>query len=143
MEILDDYRGPEKRDLEGFVPYVSLRNEEVEDVMLVLKEKAIEFKIKKIMGSTNNTLLVPLASTQLSHSKTLIYVKAATRDSVDEILNAYYEGEGRKHLEAAEKRAEVAKLQLKKDKEQNKWKLFNLSLLFLLIILIWAFKAFY
>lgn len=143
MEILDDYRDPQRRDLEGFVPYVSLRNEEVADVMFVLEEQGIEFKIQKIMGSTNNTLLVPLASTQLSDSKTLIHIKGEDRDKVDKVLNTYYEGVGKKHLEAAEKRAEEAKLQYEKDKEQNKWKLVNVFLLFLMLVLIWALLEFY
>lgn len=143
MEILDDYKEPQREDFEGFVPYVSLRNEEIADVMAVLEENKVEFKLKKIMGSTNSTFLVPLSATQLNQSATLIYIRDKQKEVVDIVLDNYYQGEGKKHLEErAEREAALAEKNARESK-QKKWAFFNLSALFLLIVLIWAFAEFY
>ena len=143
MEILDDYKEPQRENYEGFIPYVSLRNEEISDVMAVLEENKVEFKLKKIMGSTNSTFLVPLSATQLSQSSTLIYIRDKHKEVVDIVLDNYYQGEGKNHLEErAEKAAEIRAQNAIEAKQKN-WAFFNLSVLFLVIVLIWAFAEFY
>ncbi|MBL4650864.1 MAG: hypothetical protein JKY03_14120 [Aureispira sp.] len=145
MEILDDYKEPQRDDFEGFVPYISLRNEEVGDVLAILDKNKVEFKLKKIMGSTNSTFLVSLSATQLSHSTTLIYIRDKTKIkiAVDVILDEYYEGVGKIHVEElAEKEAKIA-AQNAVENKQKKWTFFNLAVLFLLIVLIWSFAEFY
>jgi hypothetical protein len=146
MEILDDYKEPQKGNLKGFVPYVNLRNEEnaevVGDIMMVLEENEIEFKLKKMSNATNKMLLVPVPSTELSNSSTLIYIKESDKISVDELLDQYYEGPGKKHLEEWEKKAAAAKEEYEADAKQKKRTFFNLAALFLLIVLIWSFVEF-
>lgn len=143
MEILDDYKEPQREDFEGFVPYVSLRNEEIADVMAVLEENKVEFKLKKIMGSTNSTFLVPLSATQLNQSATLIYIRDKQKEVVDIVLDNYYQGEGKKHLEERAGREAALAEKNARESKQKKWAFFNLSVLFLLIVLIWAFAEFY
>ena len=143
MEILDDYREPKRENFEGFIPYVSLRNEEVADVMAVLENNKVEFKLKKIMGSTNSTFLVPLSSTQLSHSSTLIYIRDHKKEVVDVILDDYYQGVGQIHLDKRAEDASKIMEQNAKESKRKRWAFFNLSVLFLLIILIWMFSEFY
>lgn len=145
MEILDDYRAPKReKHLEGFVPYVNLSNEEIADVMAVLEEHKIEFKLQKIMGSTNSTFLVPLSSTQLSQNRTLIYIlEGQDKDKIDAILDAYYQGPGKRHLEEFAKQEAAAKDLSAVETKQKKWAFFNLAFLFLLIVLIWSFVEFY
>jgi hypothetical protein len=143
MEILDDYKEPQRESFEGFVPYISLRNEEIGDVMALLDNNKVEFKLKKIMGSTNSTFLVPLSATQLSHSTTLIYIRDKTKTVVDVILDEYYQGVGQIHVEErAEKEAKVAAKNAIESKQKN-WTFFNLTILFILIVLIWSFAEFY
>lgn len=143
MELLDDYKEPQREHLEGFVPYVSLRNEEIADVMAVLEDNKVEFKLKKIMGSTNNTFLLPLSATQLSQNSTLIYIKEQDKTLVDEVLDQYFEGAGQKYVEERVKKQEEAKEQRQAENKQKKWTFFNLTVLFLLIVLIWSFVEFY
>jgi hypothetical protein len=143
MEILDDYKEPQRESFEGFVPYVSLRNGEVGDVMALLDNNKVEFKLKKNMGSTNNTFLVPLSATQLSHSSTLIYIRDKTKSAVDVILDEYYQGVGRIHIEErAEIAAKIAAENAVENKQKN-WTFFNLTILFILIVLTWSFVEFY
>lgn len=143
MELLDDYKAPQRESLEGFIPYVSLQNAEVADVMAVLEDNKMEFKLKKVMGSTSSTFLVPLSSTQLNHSSTLIYIKEQDKIALDVILDAYFATEGQKHLEERAKKERAAiKQQIEEDK-RKKWAFFYLTVLFLLIVLIWSFVEFY
>lgn len=143
MEILDDYKEPQRESFEGFVPYISLRNEEIGDVMALLDNNKVEFKLKKIMGSINSTFLMPFSATQLSHSTTLIYIRDETKVVVDVILDKYYQGVGKIHVE--ERAEEAAKIAAKNavESKQKKWTFFNLAVLFLLIGLIFLFAIFY
>ncbi len=146
MEILDDYKEPERGDLKGFIPYVSLQNEEnaevVGDIMAVFQEHEVKFKLKKTMGVTNKMLLVPVPSSQLSNSFTLIYIKEEDKIKVDDLLDTYYEGPGKKHLEEWEQKAAAAAKEKEAEDKRKKWSFFNLAALFLLLILIWSFFEF-
>ncbi|WMX16873.1 MULTISPECIES: hypothetical protein [unclassified Aureispira] len=142
MDILDDYRSSEKEKLKGFVPYVNLSKDEIADVIALLEEGGVEFKLQKIMGSTNNTFIVPLASTELDRTSALIYIKEADKLTVDVILDAYYMGAGKRHLDASEAKAKES-LQLNTEKEKRgKWLFINAAIFFL-IMLVWILFKLY
>ncbi|BDS10176.1 hypothetical protein [Aureispira anguillae] len=127
--ILDDYEAENE-----LLPYLKLRNEELADVIALLEENGVYFELKKVMGSMNDTGIVPMAATQLGNIDTIVYVAENEHTLVDVIMEAYYE-----EREAIPKNEEIQLTEKDKGKNQA---FILLSILFLLFILLRAYFKF-
>lgn len=95
--LLDDEFAPylgalsdeQLKSLEGKIPYVILRGDNLAEVCDLFLEQDIDYTLQPQEATTNGTGIVPLSSTQLAMIDTLVYIDPSNKDKADQLIEAY------------------------------------------------------